>query len=97
MFVGQLWRACVDLFQQQVFYDAYFRVFEIIEADTDALRDRVFRRACVRGHRRRSAIPPTLEAGGAHDRHRRAVLGRAETGRPALGGALGSDVHRPDL
>ena len=43
MFVGQLWRACVDLFQQQVFYDAYFRVFEIIEADTDALRDRVFR------------------------------------------------------
>lgn len=42
MFVDQLWRACVAAFRQQAFYDAYFRTFDVVEADTDALRERVF-------------------------------------------------------
>lgn len=43
MFAGQLWRACMAAFHQHVFYDAYFKAFDVVEANTDALREQVFR------------------------------------------------------
>lgn len=43
MFAGQLWRACMTALRQHVFYEAYHKAFEVIEANTDALRERVYR------------------------------------------------------
>lgn len=42
MFVDRLWRACVMAFLQQAFYESYAQTFDVVEADTDALRGRVF-------------------------------------------------------